>query len=76
MSLVFCVIWATGGKLLGLILNLIFNPNLIRTGMAAGTKQFAAMLTIDWLSWVFITLPFGIAVYLAVVGIEHGAHTE
>ena len=73
MSLVFCVIWATGGKILGLILNLIFNRDLIRTGLAAGTKQFAAMLTIDWLSWVFITLPFGIAVYLAVVGIEHAS---
>lgn len=71
MSLVFCVIWATGGKLLQLILNLLLDPSLIRTAMAGGSKQFAAMLTIDWLSWVFITLPFGIAVYLSVVGIEH-----
>jgi hypothetical protein len=23
------------------------------------------------LSWIFITLPFGVAVYLCVVGIEH-----
>ena len=73
MSLVFCVVWATGGKILQLILNLLFNPNLVRTGMAAGAKQFAAMLAIDWLSWVFITLPFGVAVYLAVVGIEHAS---
>jgi len=26
-----------------------------------------------WVSWVFTTLPFGVAVYLAVVGIEHAA---
>ena len=26
---------------------------------------------IQWLSWIFITLPFGVAVYLCVVGIEH-----
>jgi len=25
----------------------------------------------EWLSWIFITLPFGVAVYLCVVGIEH-----
>jgi len=73
MSLVFCIAWATCGKLLGLILNLLLNRNMIRTAMAGGTKQFAAMLAVDWLSWVFITLPFGIAVYLCVVGIEHAS---
>ena len=26
---------------------------------------------LEWLSWIFITLPFGVAVYLCVVGIEH-----
>src|ERR1044072_5455094 len=26
---------------------------------------------IEWLSWIFTTLPFGVAVYLCVVGIEH-----
>jgi LytS/YehU family sensor histidine kinase len=26
---------------------------------------------LDWLSWIFITLPFGVAVYLCVVGVEH-----
>ena len=73
MSLLFCIAWATCGKLLGLILNLLLNRNMIRTAMAGGTKQFAAMLAVDWLSWVFITLPFGIAVYLCVVGIEHAS---
>jgi len=73
MSLVFCIAWATCGKLLGLILNLLLNRNMIRTAMAGGTKQFAAMLAVDWLSWVFITLPFGVAVYLCVVGIEHAS---
>jgi sensor histidine kinase YesM len=26
---------------------------------------------IEWLGWIFTTLPFGVAVYLCVVGIEH-----
>lgn len=33
-----------------------------------GLGQFWAR---EWLSWIFITLPFGVAVYLCVVGIEH-----
>jgi two-component system, LytTR family, sensor kinase len=73
MSLVFCVAWATCGKLLGFILNLLLNREMVRTLMAAGTKQFVAALAVDWLSWVFITLPFGVAVYLCVVGIEHAS---
>jgi LytS/YehU family sensor histidine kinase len=73
MSLVFCLAWATCGKLLQLVLNLLLNRNMVRTALAGGTKQFAAMLAVDWLSWVFITLPFGIAVYLCVVGIEHAS---
>ena len=73
MSLVFCIAWATCGKLLQFALNLIFNQSALRTAMAAGTKQFATFLAIDWLSWVFTTLPFGVAVYLCVVGIEHAS---
>ena len=34
------------------------------------TRDFA-QLGIEWLGWIFTTLPFGVAVYLCVVGIEH-----
>jgi two-component system, LytTR family, sensor kinase len=34
------------------------------------TRNFAHVGT-EWLSWIFTTLPFGVAVYLCVVGIEH-----
>lgn len=65
-SVLFCVAWATCGQILRLVLVLIFEPGLI-TGQAQFWQQFG----VQWLSWIFITLPFGAAVYLCVVGIEH-----
>src|SRR4029453_15444566 len=33
--------------------------------------EFWRQFGVEWLSWIFITLPFGVAVYLCVVGVEH-----
>jgi len=55
-SLVFCVAWASAGTLIKLMLQPNSFPN--------GVSKFYA-------SWVLTTLPYGAAVYLAVVGIEH-----
>ncbi|HEY3039113.1 MAG TPA: histidine kinase [Pyrinomonadaceae bacterium] len=70
-SLLFCVAWATCGKLLQLVLGLVFDPNAVHAAMQAGAAQFWRKAAVDWLSWIFITLPFGVAVYLCMVGIEH-----
>ena len=56
LSLVFCAAWAGAGT----ILKMILQPE----GMQQGVKRFAV-------SWFFTTLPFGCAVYLSMVGIEH-----
>lgn len=64
-SVLFCIAWATSGQILRLVLMLIFAPELV-TG-----DQFWREFALQWLSWIFITLPFGAAVYLCVVGIEH-----
>jgi sensor histidine kinase YesM len=69
ISLLFCVAWATCGKLLQLVLGLVFAPNLVHEAMAA--DHFWRKLGVDWLSWVFTTLPFGVAVYFCMVGMEH-----
>jgi sensor histidine kinase YesM len=55
-SLAFCVAWAGAGAVLRSI--------LMPEALAGGASLHFA-------SWLFITLPFGVAVYLAVVGIEH-----
>jgi signal transduction histidine kinase len=56
MSLLFCAAWAGAGT----VLRAALMPKTLegRPGM-------------HFVSWLFITLPFGVAVYLAVVGIEH-----
>jgi signal transduction histidine kinase len=64
-SILFCVAWATCGQVLRLLLVLIFARQLL-TG-----DQFWQQFGLEWLSWIFITLPFGVAVYLCVVGVEH-----
>jgi sensor histidine kinase YesM len=58
ISLLFCIAWAAAGTLLRLVLM----PSSLEDGIAT-----------HFLSWVFITLPFGVAVYLAMVGTEHAA---
>jgi signal transduction histidine kinase len=70
-SLLFCVAWATCGQVLRIVLIRIFAPDLYHTAMQAGPAQFWLRIGIEWLSWIFTTLPFGVAVYLCVVGIEH-----
>ena len=70
-SVLFCVAWASAGQILRLVLILIFAPDLFQTGMQGGASQFWREFGLEWLSWIFITLPFGAAVYLCVVGIEH-----
>lgn len=56
VSLLFCVAWAGGGTLLKMLLT----PDSLW-----GTPRA------HFLSWLFITLPFGVAVYLGVAGTEH-----
>ena len=56
LSVVFSALWAGGGTLLKLLLQ----PDSFKHGVA----QFAV-------SWFVGTLPFGCAVYLGMVGVEH-----
>jgi sensor histidine kinase YesM len=65
-ALLFCVAWATCGQLLRLLLMAIFAAQHLQN-----SAQFWSRLGLEWLSWIFITLPFGVAVYLCMVGIEH-----
>ena len=71
MSIMFCVAWATCGQVLRMLLLRVFAPQLFHQAMQNGVGQFWAGVGLQWLSWIFITLPFGVAVYLCVVGIEH-----
>src|SRR5262245_35788070 len=56
ISLLFCAAWAGAGTALKSL--------LAPEALEGGTLR-------SFVSWLFITFPFGVAVYLAVVGIEH-----
>ena len=73
ISLLFCIVWATAGKVFQLLLTLVFEPATVSKAMQGGAGAFWAMAGLDLLSWIFTTLPFGVAVYLCVVGIEHAS---
>ena len=70
-SLLFCVAWATCGQVLRFVLVRIFAPDLYHAAMQEGAGNFWLQFGVEWLGWIFTTLPFGVAVYLCVVGIEH-----
>ncbi len=55
-ALLFCAAWAGAGTLL----RAIIEPEAMDAGPG-----------MHFVSWLFVTLPFGVAVYLAVVGVEH-----
>jgi two-component system LytT family sensor kinase len=69
-ALIFCVAWATLGKLLELGLAVTFKPDELHTRLAAGAG-FWTTLTWDLVGWIFVTLPFGVVVYLCITGIAH-----
>jgi hypothetical protein len=71
LALVFCVAWATAGKILQLALGFLLAPDQAHAAIAKAGGHFWALAARQWLSWVFTTFPFGVAVYLCMVGIEH-----
>jgi two-component sensor histidine kinase len=56
LSLLFCAVWAG----LGTVLRAFIQPDSL------GPNVWLA-----YVSWLFITFPFGVAVYFAVLGLEH-----
>lgn len=70
-ALVFCAAWAVSGKLLQLALGLLFRPEEVRRFVAEQGGSLWQVATLEILNWVFITLPFGVVVYLSIAGIAH-----
>ena len=69
-ALLFCVAWALLGKIFEAILALIFQPGAWEQAMTAGSPFRTGALR-NVLGWILITLPYGTAVYLSMVGVEH-----
>jgi sensor histidine kinase YesM len=70
-ALLFCVAWATSGKLLQLALGLTFTPDQVSKFVTEHGGNFWSLVWRDVLGWIFVTLPFGVVVYLCIAGIAH-----
>jgi sensor histidine kinase YesM len=70
-ALIFCIAWATLGKLLEVVLVLTFKPDEFHARMTAAGAQFWPNAIWDLIGWIFVTLPFGVVVYLCITGIAH-----
>ena len=60
-ALVSCAAWAISGKLIQLAIGLLIDARALEQGLAPR----------DWVSWVLVTLPFGVVVYACVAGMAH-----
>jgi two-component system, LytTR family, sensor kinase len=69
-ALLFCLAWATLGKLLEILLALTFTPDEFHARLAAGAPFWTKLLR-DLVAWILVTLPFGVVVYLCITGIAH-----
>ena len=70
-ALLFCVGWATSGKVLEIALRLLLTPKEAQAFIKAAGDQFWPRLGLDLVGWIFTTLPFGVVVYFSIAGIAH-----
>jgi signal transduction histidine kinase len=70
-ALVFCVAWATLGKVLEMVLAFTFRSDEVRALMSAGGGRFWQKFGWNLVGWIFVTLPFGVVVYFSIAGIAH-----
>jgi len=70
-ALLFCVGWALSGKMLQLALALIFRPPQLQEFLNNAQGNYWPAIARDVIGWIFVTLPFGVVVYLSITGIAH-----
>ena len=70
-ALLTCVLWATGGKVMQFLLINTLNPTEAQRMRAEMGDQLWQRLGLDLVGWIFMTLPFGVIVYICVAGIAH-----
>jgi len=71
ISLLFCAAWAIGGTALRFALGFLFNRAETEAFIRKAGDQVWRQIGTDAASWIFTTLPFGVVVYLGMVGMAH-----
>jgi sensor histidine kinase YesM len=70
-AFLFCVGWAISGKLLQLCIGLLFRPDEVHRFFAEQGQSAWRTAGLDIAGWIFMTLPFGVVVYLSIAGMAH-----
>ena len=70
-ALLFCLGWATLGKLLEVALALVFKHDEAHGAPRAPAPRSGRSSAWNLVGWIFVTLPFGVIVYLSIAGIAH-----
>lgn len=70
-ALLFCVVWAMGGKLFELLLTALYEPGALQAALQQPGTRIGAEVARQVSSWVLTTLPFGVVVYGTVAGVVH-----
>ena len=60
-ALISCAAWAVAGKMIQLGIGLLIDARALEQGLTPR----------DWVSWILVTLPFGVVVYACVAGMAH-----
>jgi signal transduction histidine kinase len=70
-ALLFCVVWATVGKLLQLGIMSIVDWGKVLAAISAAGDHLARDVARNVASWILTTIPFGVVVYTTVAGLAH-----
>jgi len=68
ISLLFCAAWALAGTVLRVGIGFAFNYDPLA---GAPADRMWSRIGSETISWIFTTLPFGVVVYLGMVGMAH-----
>jgi two-component system, LytTR family, sensor kinase len=68
ISLLFCAAWALAGTVLRVGIGLAANYDPLA---GAAPDRLWSRIGIETMSWIFTTLPFGVVVYLGMIGMAH-----
>jgi two-component system, LytTR family, sensor kinase len=70
-ALLFCVLWAVGGKLLQLLVYSVLERERIEAAIVAAGGSLAVSVATNVVAWIITTIPWGVIVYATTAAMAH-----
>jgi two-component system LytT family sensor kinase len=71
LALLFCVVWATVGKILQFTIVSLVEPDALLRGISDAGPDLGAAVARNVIGWILTTIPFGVVVYTTVAALAH-----